>query len=350
MKQLTARDALSEHLVHAAADTHLSESDLAGQREAVYAVEEARATPGVPRVLGVVDSRLAMRFPHRILADLVRPWRQSYVTPDTPLDRVQRRLLDEMVCCLPVMDESGKFYGAITRSSVLKVLLGQEQQMIQTLRQGLDLQEQQRSLLAFEIHDGLIQYITAARLHLQTAVELAGGLGAEAAEQFGRGMAALQDAFEEARCLIGGLHPPTVEGVGLIAAVEALVEQQQSLGDVEIEFVAGKGFIGLSRFQETTIFRIVQEALTNARRHSGSPRIRVELSQEAGQIRVDVRDWGCGFDLQASFDGYGLKGIRHRARVLQGDASITSSSGLGTHVAVQFPVTSTEPEGRMDLC
>ena len=344
MKCLTARDALSEHLVYAAADTRPSEDDLARWHETVYVVEEeTRETSSASRFLGVVDGRRIMRFPHRILADLVRPWQQSYVQPDAPLAEVQRRLLDDIVCCLPVVDNGGKFHGAVTRSSVLKVLLDQEQQMFRSLRQGIELQEHQHSLIAFEIHDGLIQYITAVHMHLEAAAELAGGIGAEAAEQFSRGMNLLQDALAEARCLIDGLHPPIMEGVGLTTPIESLIQRQRSAGDLEIELVANKDLHGLSQFQETTIFRIVQGSLTNARQHSGSPRIRVELSQRAGRVRIDVRDWGCGFDLPASFDGYGLKGIRHRACALQGYASITSSPDHGTHVAVEFPIASAEP-------
>ena len=156
-----------------------------------------------------------------------------------------------MLYCLPVVDDAGAFLGAVTRDSVLRVLLDREQQMFQVLKQGIDLQEQQHSLIAFEIHDGLIQYITAARMHLQSAAEHLEGMTPEAAEQFARGMALLQEGIDEARSLIRGLHPPILEGVGLVPAIESLVEQQQTSSGREIEFVCGEVPLHLSRFQET---------------------------------------------------------------------------------------------------
>ncbi len=158
----------------------------------------------------------------------------------------------------------------------------------------------------------------------------------EALTQFASGMALLQEAIDEARALIRGLHPPILEGAGLKEAIELLIEQQQGLNKEEIEFVADGVFPQLSKFQETTLFRIVQESLTNAVRHSGSQRIRVELSHKDDHVHVAVRDWGCGFDACATFPGYGLKGLRYRACALSGEAMIASSPG-GTQVSVRIP-------------
>ena len=211
--------------------------------------------------------------------------------------------------------------------------------MRQVLKQGIDLQEQQHSLIAFEIHDGLIQCITAARMHLQSAAEHLEGMAPEAAADFARGMELLQEGIDEARCLIRGLHPPVLEGVGLVPAIESLVEQQQIFTGRAIEFVYDESPLHLARFQEINLFRIVQEALANAVRHSGAKRIRVEISRQADHVRIEVRDWGCGFDIRALREGYGLKGIEHRARALQGEADITSSPGDGTQVAVRIPAS-----------
>ena len=268
-----------------------------------------------------------------------------HVKSDTPLDEVQRQLLEGVVYCLPVVDDAGKFLGAVTRDSVLRILLDREQQMLQMLKQIIDLQEQQHSLVAFEIHDGLIQYITAAYMHLQAAAAHVQGMIPEAASQFARGMVLLQEGINEARCLIGGLHPPILEGAGLVPAIESLVAQQQTSKSGPIEFVYGEAPLHLSSFQKTSIFRIVQEALTNAVRHSGAKRIRVEISQQVDHVCIDVRDWGRGFDVHAPRKGYGLTGIRHRARALQGEAKITSSPGKGAHIMVRFPSTVTHVRG-----
>ncbi|MGA2257684.1 MAG: ATP-binding protein [Thermoguttaceae bacterium] len=338
MKSLTAGDALSDRVMHVTADMHPSPGKCNGDRENVYVVfhEGCDASPG-QGFLGLVDGRQAVLFPNRIFADLLLPWQAGHVKMETPLEDVQQQLLEGSLYCLPVVDDRGDFLGAVTRDSVLRILFDREQQMFLILKQGVELQEQQHSLIAFEIHDGLIQYLTAARMHLQSAAERLEEMPPEAAVQFDRTMALLQEGIDEARCLIRGLRPPILEDLGLVPAIESLVEQQTS-NCREIEFVYGEASRHLSRFQETSLFRIVQEALTNAVRHSGAKRIRIAISQQAGQLCLEVRDWGRGFDIHAPSDGYGLKGIRYRTRALQGQAEITSSPGEGTQFTVRFPM------------
>jgi two-component system sensor histidine kinase DegS len=90
---------------------------------------------------------------------------------------------------------------------------------------------------------------------------------------------------------------------------------------------------------ENALFRIAQEALTNACRHSQSDRVRIELTQgEIGGV-LEVRDWGCGFDQHhVTENRFGLEGIRERARLLGGTCRIQSQPAQGTVVRVEFPV------------
>lgn len=89
---------------------------------------------------------------------------------------------------------------------------------------------------------------------------------------------------------------------------------------------------------ENAVFRIVQEGLTNARRHSKSDRIHVKLHQNDRTIRVELRDWGVGFDVSKVPSGhFGLEGIRQRAKLFGGRATIESSPGQGTCVVVELP-------------
>ena len=87
------------------------------------------------------------------------------------------------------------------------------------------------------------------------------------------------------------------------------------------------------------MFRIAQESLQNACRHSRSDRIRVELAQRDGRICLDVRDWGVGFSLAAVEEHrFGLQGIRERVRLLDGRVVIESAPGKGTHISVELPL------------
>ena len=90
---------------------------------------------------------------------------------------------------------------------------------------------------------------------------------------------------------------------------------------------------------ENSVFRIVQECLTNACRHSKSKRVKIELTQHDDQLRIEVRDWGIGFKVDRVDEGhFGLDGIHERARVLGGHAVIKSAPRKGTDIIVELPL------------
>ena len=211
--------------------------------------------------------------------------------------------------------------------------LRQEQEL---LRKLLDLQEHDRQLISYEIHDGMAQQMAAALMHLQAFEHLAANR-LEGAE-FERGLNLLREAVQEARRLISGLRPPVLDEFGIIAAIEHLINEVRP--DVpEIQFVHHTKFDRLAPPLESAIFRIVQEALSNIRRHSGSRRAKIELFEHGQQLRLVVRDWGKGFDMARVHAGrFGLQGIQERGRLLGGKAIIESRRGQGTTIVVDLPL------------
>jgi two-component system sensor kinase len=94
---------------------------------------------------------------------------------------------------------------------------------------------------------------------------------------------------------------------------------------------------------ENVIYRIVQEGLTNARNHSKSKKIRVTLKQRGDRLRIEIRDWGVGFDTNIVQENhFGLEGIRERARLLGGRCSVKSKPDKGVAVCVELPVVERE--------
>jgi len=207
------------------------------------------------------------------------------------------------------------------------------------LKQMLDLQEQERKLVAYEIHDGLAQHLTGALLQLQTASQMEDRNNDKAKKLLETGLNLLSESVDEARRLIGGLRPPILDELGIVAAVEYLVCEQEKHMGPSIEFAHDVAVDTLSPLLKTSIFRIVQETLNNARRHSQSERVRVELSMVGENVQIEVRDWGVGFDPDGiAEDRHGLQGIRERARVLGGHATIDSKTAEGTRIVVQLPI------------
>ncbi len=203
------------------------------------------------------------------------------------------------------------------------------------LKRLLQIQERERQLVSYEIHDGIAQYLAGALMHLQ-ACQHAGA--PEAARELDEGLRLLQAATEESRRLIGGLRPPALDELGLVDAVESLVEEAR----VEIGAVAFAHHLPGRRLEpqlETTIFRIVQEAITNARKHARAGHLEVELSRTANRVRIVVTDDGRGFDPAAvPEDRFGLEGIRQRSKLLGAEPRITSAPGRGTTIDVTLPV------------
>ncbi|MCR4410844.1 MAG: histidine kinase [Thermoguttaceae bacterium] len=210
-----------------------------------------------------------------------------------------------------------------------------------TLREMLEFQEHERRLIGYEIHDGLAQQLAGAILLLQSFREQrSASLPSESWSTFDAACQLLDEAMAESRRLIDSLRPLALEEDGVLPAIEALVGQVRDRWGLEVEYVPDVRFDRLAPTIESALFRIVQEALTNARRHSRSKRVRIALSEEADRLRVEIRDWGTGFDPHGIPPGhFGLEGIRERARLLGGEATIESAPGQGTSIHVHLPLS-----------
>jgi PAS domain S-box-containing protein len=203
------------------------------------------------------------------------------------------------------------------------------------LRKLLEIQERERQLVSYEIHDGLSQYLAGALMHLQAFEH---SVPQPPGPEFAECMRLLGSAVEESRRLIAGLRPPALDELGVVEAVESLVNEARA----DIPSVGLVEELGRSRLPapvETTIFRIVQEALTNARKHAAARSAQVSLTRTPGAVRVSIRDDGTGFDPgSVPADRFGLEGIRQRARLLGAEPMISSRPGQGTTIEVVLPV------------
>lgn len=230
----------------------------------------------------------------------------------------------------------------ITSRIAAEEAVAQEQQL---LRRLLNLHERERRLTAYEIHDGFAQYLTGALYQFQAARQHVEQLPQAAREDFDQGLRSLSNSIDEARRLINGLRPPILDEAGIVAALEHLMFDIERTGDLRIEFIHDVGERRLAPPLESTVFRIVQEALSNARRHSGSKKIRIDLAVDVDQVRIRVEDWGVGFDPdKVKHKHFGLRGIRERARLFGGWTRIESKLGQGTLIQAELPLLEQLPE------
>jgi signal transduction histidine kinase len=228
------------------------------------------------------------------------------------------------------------FFHDVTERQRAQEALERERQSLWHMLQASD---HERQIISYEIHDGLAQYLAAANMHLQMFNHLREGNPEEAKKAYDAAVQLVSQSHAEARRLISGVRPPVLDEAGLETALAHLVHDQRVFQGPKIKFDSNVQFRRLPLILENSLYRIAQEALTNACKHSKSEQVAVTLAQEGPEVRLEVRDWGIGFDRQAVQEGhFGLEGIRQRARLLGGRATIESEAGAGTLVQVVLPI------------
>ena len=213
------------------------------------------------------------------------------------------------------------------------------------MRDMLDLHERERKLVAYEIHDGLAQQLTAAIYKFHSVGRLREEDPAAADKLFAEAVQLLREAMTETRRLISGLRPPVLDDEGVVPAIDYLIADHQQHGGPEIEFVHRKDFDRLAPPLESAVFRIVQECLTNACRYSQSAKMPSPWSKATGRCGSRCRT-GASVSIRRKFehDHFGLQGIRERARLLGGGAAIQAAPQRGTHITVELPAIAPRAE------
>lgn len=225
-------------------------------------------------------------------------------------------------------------------------MLSQQRALIRRL---ITAQEEERRVVAHDLHDGLTQYVMGAHAHLETFRSAQREGKVEKAErELEQGLKYLKQAVIESRRMVNGLRSLALDDLGLVGALEQLLAEEKVHGDWNqadfLHNIAGRRF---EKSLETAVYRVAQEALTNVRKHAGAERVRLLLQIRDNtrgaepQLRLIVRDWGRGFALQSSANyrgHFGLQSMAERIRFLGGAYEIRSSPGNGTTVRAVFPV------------
>lgn len=200
---------------------------------------------------------------------------------------------------------------------------------------------EERNRLAREIHDTLAQGLAAIALNLEAADALLEGDPDGARQKVHRALDLARLNLTEARRSVLDLRAAPLEGRSLARALADLAADLSREHGLPITFTTGPGAEGLPARVEVGLYRIAQEALNNAMRHAQASRVSVHLARRGAEIQLTIADDGRGFDpaqVQPGAEGgFGLVGLRERARLLNGTLSITSVPGGGTQLTVKAP-------------
>ncbi len=208
-------------------------------------------------------------------------------------------------------------------------------------RQRLAAAEAERQRWARELHDDTLQSLSALRVGLSTAKRSGKPETLELAVT--HAIEHLEEGITNLRALITDLRPASLDELGAAAAIQALGERAERNGievdvNIELAYEQGRQQERHSPEVETAMYRIVQEALTNAAKHGNAKRAVIEVREDETDVWVSVRDDGSGFDPSEHFDGFGLLGMHERVHLLDGALSIESAPGKGTKIEARFPI------------
>jgi PAS domain S-box-containing protein len=224
----------------------------------------------------------------------------------------------------------------------------------------LNAQDKERRRIGRDLHDSVGQYLAVLKMVVDSVRSEMTAKGDKAAEQLTDCTNLADEAIKEVRTISYLLYPPMLEEMGLATAIPWYLEGFAKRSGIQTTFEIAPDFGRLSPEAELTIFRVLQETLTNVHRHSGSPTAHIHLFVRNGSVSLEVKDEGKGIppgilddsrrDLLGTL-GVGLRGINERLRQLGGEVEVTSSE-RGTSVRATVPygerASATARSGKQD--
>ena len=200
---------------------------------------------------------------------------------------------------------------------------------------------EERMSLARELHDTIVQDLTAITLHLENAKRKIGAAPQRAEEGIATAMDLARTALDELRRNVEGLRSDPLSGETLASALGRLARQFTSESGIQVLLNTAHLTTPLPAPVELAAYRIASESLTNIQRHAGARRVEVQVAQRDGRVVLTIRDDGGGFDPAQPTSGLGVLGMRERAQALGGTLRVESAEDAGTLIEAVLPL---EPE------
>ncbi|HET7053785.1 MAG TPA: GAF domain-containing sensor histidine kinase [Solirubrobacterales bacterium] len=214
------------------------------------------------------------------------------------------------------------------------------------LRQRLLAAEHERARWARELHDSILQGMGSRRLLLSSVLKSGDPEQLRAVVE--EGLHDVVRDIEELRALITELRPATLDQLGLLAALEDLLERFERTSGVELDADVEIDAERLGPELETVLYRLVQEALNNIAKHAGAARVRLQIRCDADRVELLVSDDGAGFDPDAPTSGFGIAGMRERIELTGGELRIESKQGGGTRLLASVPLAADREGSGLD--
>ncbi|HYE95603.1 MAG TPA: PAS domain-containing sensor histidine kinase [Rubricoccaceae bacterium] len=209
-------------------------------------------------------------------------------------------------------------------------------------REVLEVAAREQRRLAQDLHDGLGSHLTGVAMLARGLARAARRGEAVAPEQIEEIAGLVQEGIEQARALARGLDPVQIEGEGLAPALHRLAAETGRRAQTACTLELSEPLPDLRGAAAVHLYRIAQEALTNAARHARADHLAVRLGVEGNLLRLEVEDDGRGIP-EACTKGMGLQTMRYRANLIGATLDVASAPGRGTRVTCRLPLADLDP-------
>jgi len=262
----------------------------------------------------------------------------AYSTLDWFGSRTRRTLF------VPIPDSRGKTTSIIGVTQDVTLMTAAEEELRRLSHRLITAQNDEQRRLSRILHETASQTLAATKLTLVEAVRVAKSSPAESAAIIADARGMVEDALREVRTVSALLHPPMLEEAGLAAALDSYIRSFAGRSGLRIRFHMSDAQPRMSRDLEITLFRVVQESLTNVHRHAKASQCVVRIRQNASSVLLEISDDGIGIrpdragGAQSNSPGVGISGMRERIEQHGGTFHLGESRSGGTKVVVELPI------------
>ncbi len=221
-----------------------------------------------------------------------------------------------------------------------------EARLQSVLQKLAHVQEEERRLLGLDLHDGLMQLLISANMHLNAIDSFTASALPQIQSELAIGHTRIQSAIDEARRVIAELRPAALEELGLVDGLRQYTAMMSQHEQWHLEFTTNlPEDFRIPAELEVALFRIAQEALSNAKKHANTRQIQLSLSLVNGKLVLKIQDWGQGFMQGSLRDGsmrLGLLGMEERTAMFNGKFHLDTEPGRGVAITVEIPMPKNE--------